>query len=470
MATATAPTRRFRFSREEMTPSKLWLFVWWAAGVRIPNVRVCPNHCTPWEAFCDAFFAESDVAIWKASRGFGGKSYLLALLSWCEAILLRARVNLLGGSGEQSRRVLEAMGRFWMHEHAPAHLLASQPAQQHTRLKTNASITALLASTASVRGPHPQRLRMDEVDEMPIKILDAATGQPMEDDGVKEQTVLSSTHHYTDGTMTAMLERAHDRKWPVFEWCYKETAEPHGWLRLAQIERKRGMVSSAMWANEYELQDPLDQGRRAFPSFSRALHVRETEAEYDPLLPLWMSTDPGRGPGAYCVGYWQPFGDNSIRMIGEETLDDHDTYQAIDVIKSTREWWDRIEFITPDPSGNKQTEQSDRSTHDKFRLAFPRARIRTSYDPEHRNPEKRAEMIREKLLDARGRVHVEINPSCVGMIWSLSKTHFPEIKPGRPAGDKIVKDGTEHHVDEFGYFIVNFFHVGAMTASRKRLV
>jgi hypothetical protein len=122
----------------------------------------------PWEAFCDAYFARSPVTVWKASRGFGGKSQTLALLGNVEAATLRADVNVLGGTGQQSERVLEAMDRFWKHPTAPRDLLASEPAKKETRFVWGNVIRALMASTASVRGPHPQRLRMDEVDEMDL--------------------------------------------------------------------------------------------------------------------------------------------------------------------------------------------------------------------------------------------------------------------------------------------------------------
>src|SRR4030042_802660 len=55
-------------------------------GVTLPNVQVCENHTTPWRAFADAYFARSPVTVWKASRGFGGKSFMLALLGLTEEI------------------------------------------------------------------------------------------------------------------------------------------------------------------------------------------------------------------------------------------------------------------------------------------------------------------------------------------------------------------------------------------------
>lgn len=230
-------------------------------GIVIPSKRCCSGHRPPWEAFCDAYFARSPVTVWKASRGFGGKSQTLALLGNVEAATLRADVNVLGGTGQQSERVLEAMDRFWQYPTAPRELLASEPAKKETRFIWGNWIRALMASTASVRGPHPQRLRMDEVDEMDLQILDAAMGQTMARPGIPAQTVLSSTHHYPDKTMSEILKRASDRGWPVYEWCWRETLEPHGWLPQSEVSRKRLEVTEAMWAAEYDLQEPSSDNR-----------------------------------------------------------------------------------------------------------------------------------------------------------------------------------------------------------------
>ena len=88
---------------------------------------------------------------------------------------------------------------------------------------------------------------------MPLPVLDAAQGQPMDRAGVQAQTVISSTHQHPDGTMTAVLQRAADRGWPVYQWCYRETLEPHGWLTEDQVTRKRLELPRTMWETEYEL-------------------------------------------------------------------------------------------------------------------------------------------------------------------------------------------------------------------------
>jgi hypothetical protein len=243
---------------------ELWEYIRVVWGMTVPRVAVCEHHDAPFDALCNAYFGRSPVSMWKASRGFGGKSTLMGLLCVLEAATLGAQVTVLGGSAAQSQRVHEVTHERWLHKFAPKGLLAGDPTKYTTRLNNGAWIIALMASQKSVRGPHPQRLRMDEVDEMDIDLFEAAQGQPMDAKGIQSQTVISSTHQYPDGTMTELLRRANENDWPVYEWCWREsvgTEEQPGWLTYDQVERKRSEVSSHMWEVEYDLQEPSFDGR-----------------------------------------------------------------------------------------------------------------------------------------------------------------------------------------------------------------
>jgi len=249
-----------KFKLPITTEETLKQFLKVAWGVTIPDKQICKNHTTPWRAFSDAYFARHPVTVWHGSRGFAGKSYTLAVLGLTEAATLGAAVNILGSSGAQSKRVLEHETNLWHYKHAPRDLLISD-ASSVTRLTNGAKIEALMASQASVRGPHPQRLLLDEIDEMDLSILEAAQGQPMEKNGIATQTVMSSTRQYADGTMQKILQRAGEQGWKIYEWCMEETKEPHGWLSQAQIDSKRAEVTEAMWRTEYELQEPSPESR-----------------------------------------------------------------------------------------------------------------------------------------------------------------------------------------------------------------
>ena len=250
----------------------LYAYVYDRFRVLVPNKQVCPNHSTPWAAFADAFFARSPVVVVKASRGFGGKSYLISLLGSVEASL-GCEVNILGGSGQQAKRVLEAMDDLWRRPTAPQMVAA---ASMHHKLLTNgASIQALMASQTSVRGPHPQRLRIDEADEMVLELLDASLGQPMSKGDIPAQTMISSTHQHADGTMTEVLRRARAAGHAIHEWCWRETLEPHGWLTNATVESTRATVPEAMWLTEYEGQEPNPAARAITPAAVERMFRRD---------------------------------------------------------------------------------------------------------------------------------------------------------------------------------------------------
>jgi len=268
MSQLIKPTgQKFILQRWPQTDAELWWWVRATWGVTIPNTKVCHNHIPPFRAFADAYFARHPVCVWKASRGFGGKTQLLSILGMSELVGLGAFVTILGGSGAQSQRVHETMTEAWQYGGAPKKMLTKDPTKFDTYLLNGAKARTLMASTASVRGPHPQRLRMDEIDEMDLNVLESAQGQPMRkknQDGVllETNTVMSSTHQYPEGTMTTMLKRAEEEGWPVYEWCYRESMNPvDGWLDPDEVERKRREIPTAMWEAEYDLQEPSFKGR-----------------------------------------------------------------------------------------------------------------------------------------------------------------------------------------------------------------
>lgn len=271
-------------------------------GLIVPDKAVCPGHSAPLDALAHAYFADGSMAVWKGSRGLGGKTTLLAALSHLEMIYLGAEVVILGGSGQQSERVHQAQDSFWNYAGAPTSLLARDTTKYETWLTNHGHSIALTASTRSARGPHPSRLRLDEVDEMDLQILDAAMGQTMMQRGVRAQTVMSSTHQYPDGTMSEVLKRAEQRGWRVFEWCYRENlVENAGWLEPSEVERKKNEVTQAMWDAEFELQEPTLEGR--------AINTQAVERMFDPALGEYSGElgeeqiyEPPMSTGTYATG------------------------------------------------------------------------------------------------------------------------------------------------------------------------
>lgn len=274
----------FKLPRLPETREELYWYVRARFGVAVPRTSVCVNHVAPFTAFADAYFAENSlyteqdreqgkpyvdsIALWHGSRGLSGKSYTLSLLAVTMSELLGSDVNLLGGSLAQSMNIHEHVGTAMRHDNAPEYMVVDSSSSKIT-LTNGARIRPLTASQKTVRGPHPPRLLLDEIDEMDIKILDAALGQPMPQRNylgqeVRPYTVMCSTWQNPQGTFTTIMERAEERGIPIYQWCYRESNNPvDGWLSDATIQEKKNSTSKAMWDIEYELNEP-SIGTRAF--------------------------------------------------------------------------------------------------------------------------------------------------------------------------------------------------------------
>jgi hypothetical protein len=249
--------------------TELWNFVTKVLGVRLPAVAVVPGHCSPWEAFKAAFFAADPLVIWLGSRGFSGKSFSLAALAVSIAVALGVDVSILGGSYQQSLHVRRYLQRFINRQELKGWVAGIT--QSEVTFSNNAVITALAASQTAVRGPHPCRLLLDEVDEMSPDIFSAALGQPMAAGDIPAGVVCSSTWTFPDGTFAHLLRDAAQRGWPVMTWGYPETVKPHGWLAQSDIERKRATVSANMWMIEYDLGQPSAENRAIAPDCVEAM-------------------------------------------------------------------------------------------------------------------------------------------------------------------------------------------------------
>ena len=267
----------FRLERLPETDDELYHVVQALWGVTIPRHKVCPDHVAPFTAFADAYFARNsinpelgveDMALWHGSRGLSGKSYMLSILGITEAFLLGTKINLLGGSLNQSNTIHEHMREALYSKNAPRFMIEAEGNTAIT-LTNGAKIKPLTASQKTVRGPHPSRILLDEIDEMDLSILDAALGQPMRQrsytgEWIKPFTVMCSTWQNPEGTFTEIMKRAEEKGIPTYQWCFKDTSNPiDGWLSQDDIEGKRRSIPAEMWRVEYELGEP-SIGNRAF--------------------------------------------------------------------------------------------------------------------------------------------------------------------------------------------------------------
>lgn len=230
-------------------------------GVNFPRQSVCHDHVAPFQVFADAFFARAPQILLHGSRGLSGKSFMSSCLGITEAVVLGCDVNILGGSYAQSTNVLEHMTNMWGSDNAPRYMMVSENKTEHL-LNNRARIRPLTASSRTVRGPHPPRLLLDEIDEMDQKILEAAYGQPLPKENwlgvtIPPATLMVSTWQRPDGPMSTETKRMNEAGLPVVSYCYRENLlDNGGWLPPEVVEQKRLEIPKEMWRIEFELGEP----------------------------------------------------------------------------------------------------------------------------------------------------------------------------------------------------------------------
>ncbi len=295
------------------TKQELQLAIWILTGYKIPDVQVCPNHVSPMEALWQSYKADYLVTIWLASRGLAGKSLLAALCALACAVFQDAEGKVLGGSGAQSLRVQEYLTGFWSSPVLPGDILDGNPSSLKMKLVGGGEVGALMASQRSVRGPHPQRLFLDEADEMEESILNAALGQPMEKGDILPQVTISSTHHRPNGTVTELLKRASDEpSWKVMSWCWRESLQPHGWLSMAEVERKKSLLPARMFNVEIDMEEPTSEGAAFDPEAVERMFVRELGEHKLRSGELLVIEEPQPG-GEYATGAdWAQTADKTV--------------------------------------------------------------------------------------------------------------------------------------------------------------
>lgn len=318
----TAPgTPQVIFDRPPTTPNELWEVVRVMWGIELPRTAICDGHTSPFDAFCEGYFGNhGNYSLWYGSRGTG-KSLMLAILGLTKTALLGINATLLGGSMAQSKNVHEHVENLMRAPYAPRHAVDKQIQTELSYLEGN-WIRPLPASQRTVRGPHPQLVLLDEIDEMDYDVYTAAQGQAMAKPNTRgvmipEMTIASSTWQNPIGTFKTVYDNAQRNGLSIHTWCWRETAKPHGWLDPAFIERKRLSVPAEMFRVEYELGEPAGDSR-AFDliKLNEAFIDLDVDDErHQHANDEWIFEKPDK-EGLYAAGVdWAKSVDNTVIII-----------------------------------------------------------------------------------------------------------------------------------------------------------
>ena len=287
------------------------------------------DHCAPIDFLSDALTLKTqNFTVW-ANRS-GSKSYLAALITWAlSSSLPRLETSILGGSFTQSEKVYKGFGDFWALTDLQDEYLISEPSKSISKWRNGSAVSVLTASSKSVRGPHPQHLIMDEIDEMDETVYNSALSQPQTKHKIRSRVGKLSTNHRFGGMMDQAINQALLKKEKIYKWCIWETLESckdyacstcplTSFCPGIQMKRADGY---------YLIDDFVDKlstlnlqtveiewfcrkiGRSDLvygDQYDEATHAGGFVPGFNPGLPVFLSFDWG-GTHPFSVGAWQYF-------------------------------------------------------------------------------------------------------------------------------------------------------------------
>jgi hypothetical protein len=130
-----------------------------------------------------------------------------------------------GAVQDQADRGYEYLIGIFTKEPLLFSLMASYNKEEMT-LENGARILLTCATFAGLNGPHPNKVRLDEIELIHPNILNEGFSMSQEQRGYRAQDTLTSTRKVASGTVQKLLDEAKDRNISVYNWCVWEVLEP----------------------------------------------------------------------------------------------------------------------------------------------------------------------------------------------------------------------------------------------------
>ncbi|MDD5641919.1 MAG: hypothetical protein PHX53_09735 [Syntrophales bacterium] len=236
--------------------------------LRVPRANVCPEHTPPSQYIIDSFFERVQDSVCWANRG-GGKTLLGALATWLDTVFKsECATKILGGSLEQSKKMYQHLtgeGDGWgLVTEDFQYLIEGEMLAAKTATLNGSNINILTASMKSVRGPHPQKLKLDEVDECDDRIYEAALLIPKTKRGIRASTQIYSTMHKAYGLMNRVIEEAALSGYKIYKWCVFDVMEKcPEWRECGTCELWEDCQGKARHADGfYSIEDAISEKRK----------------------------------------------------------------------------------------------------------------------------------------------------------------------------------------------------------------
>lgn len=408
------------------------------------------DHTAPFRFLADVLTHRVlDYTVW-ASRA-GSKSYLAGLITWTESSSFpNLETTILGGSLEQSEKVYKALASFWDLTGLQEEFLSTEPTRRLSLWRNGSAATVLTASSRSVRGPHPQRLILDEIDEMTPDVYHAALSQTQSRADVRAGVGKFSTNHRYGGVMDEAVEQATLAHQPFYKWCIWDVMEPcvdyrcstcpvsrfcpgehmknaDGYYKVHDFAQKLSVLNLSTLRIEWFCEKVGRADLVYGDQYDEALHAPSNLPYFSEARPAYLSID--WGGAVFTIGVWQLFDIGWVRVC--ELYEVGTTNQRLIQKAKTQPWWKNVRAAVADPA------------RDDLIREWKDAGI--PIIPAKNDVAEGIEAVRNALRPVVGRPKFYINQLC--------KDWRREVASYREKGGKPVKEA-DHAMDETRYFVM----------------
>ncbi len=360
------------------TPEELNDVLQYGLGIVIPSHVMVEGHSSPFDALSEVFFETLPNQFWWANRT-GGKSFNLGLLAWLEGQFKnRCSARILGAVFEQSEKSYKALKDVIEENPVLKPSIQYGPTMRRTKWRNKSDVEVLTASVKQVRGPHPQKLRLDEIEEFDPVIFEASLSQTRTAYDVKASTLMASTHHKISGIVDYVLIDLIEKrkvvklsKWGVFEVLESckdyvcstcplvnincpgkdKMVHANGYYTIDDFVTKLGFLTRDSINSEWLCQRPSSRSI-VYEEFDKYTHVGDFPFKND-VPTVYCMDFGGTAPFAFLV--LQKDGDNIY--IVEEVYEDKISMHRFMGYVQQRPWFKKGMTVFCDPSASSEIKE-----------------------------------------------------------------------------------------------------------------
>ncbi len=430
--------------------------------VKVGTKRICnnPDHDSQFRPVADVLTNRVLYYVLWAGRS-GSKTFLFGGLdSWTKSCsLANYETKILGGSKDQSLLSYRAMTRFRDETDPDNARLVRDIMQTRAEFTNGSEVSILTASRTSVRGPHPQCLKLDEVDEIEDQIYQDALSQPQSNYGHPASLAMFSTNHHVAGQMDVALANAAEKGHRIYRYCVWENIEScrdyvcstcpltsicpgkqmkgaDGYYTIQDFINKLTTLSYSMLARDW-LCTKVGVGDSVYEQeWDEKLHLVNVPLMDKPVVISidWGGTDP------FSLGVWQEApeelgGKGTWIRITELYLQSSEgsvTNGNLIAAAKKAPWWKRVKEIIPDNSRPDLIKE--------WEDAMPGAIMTVQ---EKKTIDEGIERVKSALKPVLGAPTLFVNRGCMHFRQEMTMYVIKNDKP---------VDKNNHTLDETRYF------------------